>query len=326
MAFIIESGNKVPIYLNAHHLFGRLAYSVNTVINQPEVSRIQALIEWVGNEWKLTDHGKNGTWLNQQQLTKESAKVIKQGDIINFGSMNANEYLVANVEPPQDILVALDNSGHRQADVIPLNTYNLLPNNEKPECALFLAYPNSCWCVESLTDTSTPPSRLRDNDLISFANKRWQLKLNRSEEQTREIYHDAWPLDDVEFIFNLSMDEEHATLSIQTPVGVINLGARTHHYLTLLLARYKADEVASKVDETEQGWVYTEQLAKDLGLAETHVNIQIYRARKQFESAFDTQIDTENFIQRRRGKVRLGATNFKVYKGQVLECDINDQP
>ncbi|XOV80990.1 MAG: FHA domain-containing protein [Aestuariibacter sp.] len=323
MAYIIESGKDLPIYLNAHHLFGRLAYSVNTVISQPEVSRIHAVIEWVDSDWQLTDYGKNGTWLNQKQLEKDKPQIIKQGDIIHFGSMQANEYVVASNAPPQDILVAIDTSGQTQADVIPLNAYNLLPDSENPECALFLAYPNASWCVESLIDTTIPPSILRDKDLISFASQRWQLKLNRGEEQTRQIRRDAWSLDDVEFTFNLSMDEEHTTLSIHSPAGIINLDARTHHYLTLNLARYRADSMVNNVDETEQGWVYTKQLAKDLGLSETHLNIQIHRARKQLINALEGQIDAELFIQRREGQVRLGASYFRVYKGKMLECEFN---
>lgn len=323
MAYILEAGKNLPIYLNAHHLFGRLTYSVNTVVSQQEVSRIHAVIEWVDSDWQLTDYGKNGTWLNQKQLAKDNPQILKPGDIIHFGSMDASAYIVASVAPPQDILVAIDTSGQRQADVIPLSSYNLLPDSENPECALFLAYPNASWCVESLVDTTIPPSILRDKDLISFAAKRWQLQLNRGEEQTREIHHEAWSLDDVEFIFNLSMDEEHTTLSIHTPAGIINLDARIHHYLTLNLARHKADSLDRNVDETEQGWVYTKQLAKDLGLSETHVNIQVHRARKQFINALDGQIDAELFIQRRDGQLRLGATGFKVFKGKSLECEFS---
>ena len=46
------------------HRFGRLAHSVDTLLNYPEITRIHAVIEWVEPHWYIRDLSKNGVWLN----------------------------------------------------------------------------------------------------------------------------------------------------------------------------------------------------------------------------------------------------------------------
>ena len=75
----------------------------------------------------------------------------------------------------------------------------------------------------------------------------------------------------------------------------------------------------ANLDQTEQGWIYTDKLARDLGLAETHLNIQIHRARKQLVEGLNNEGEADTFIQRRGGKVRLGVDLFEVIKGSTFE-------
>ena len=325
MAYLINKNTSDFFYINTHHSFGRLDNSVDTLINQVEVSRIHAVIEWDNEYWKLLDLSRNGTWLNGDKLKKEHYYSLKVGDEVYFGVPNQNGFVVKDVDPPTDFLVALDRSADSIEHIIPLKSYNLLPNDEDPEYAIYLGYPNKYWCLEHLNQTDLHAKILKENDLITFSGKRWQLRHNRSLESTRELRDEGWTLDTIELIFNLSMDEEHTSLLLQTPSGSVELDARIYHYLTLSLARYKAEAAIKNITKSEQGWIYTEQLAKDLGLSETYTNIQIHRARKHFTDAMSEHLDCSNFIQRRDGKVRLGATRFKIYKGQKLECACSDQ-
>ncbi len=319
MAYIIESGSNEPIYLNVNHIFGRSTRAANTVIAQPEISRIHAIIGWDQGKWIIVDYGRNGTWLNQKKLVKDRPYSLKLDDVIHFGTLQCNEYRIVSVSPPQDILVSIDSTSGDQPDIIPLDIYNLLPVGDSPELALFLAYPGAEWFLESLDGMTSMPVILAESDLISFAGKRWQLRLNRGEELTRELISRSVDLENIEFVFHISADEEYTTLVATIDNESIDLNARTHHYLTANLARFKYQSYEEGVHDSEQGWVYTEDLAKALGLTETHVNIQIHRARKQFSIATNGQINPEEFIQRRGGKVRLGATNFKVVKANQVE-------
>jgi hypothetical protein len=83
------------------------------------------------------------------------------------------------------------------------------------------------------------------------------------------------------FIFSLSQDEESTDLRLQSKTLCIDFEIRSHHYLTALLARYRNQDNQNRIDEHLQGWVSIEKLTTDLGLTESHVNIQIHRARKQ---------------------------------------------
>lgn len=323
MAYIIESGSSEPVYLNVNHIFGRSTRTANTIIAQPEISRIHAVIGWDQGQWIIVDYGRNGTWLNEKKLVKDRPYVLKLDDVIHFGALRCNEYRIVSVSPPQDILVAVDSSSGVQPDIIPLDIYNLLPVGDNPELALFLAYPGAEWFLESLDEMTSMPVILAESDLISFAGKRWQLRLNRGEALTRELISCSVGLDNIEFVFHISADEEHTTLIVNIDNDSINLSARTHHYLTANLARFKYKSYEEGIHESEQGWVYTEDLAKALGLTETHINIQIHRARKQFSNATNGQVNPEEFIQRRGGKVRLGATKFKVVKAHQVEIAFN---
>lgn len=319
MAYVVNESTGSIIPLKAYHLFGRLALSVDTVIERPEVSRIHCGIEWVETDWIIVDRSANGTFLNGEKLQTNQAKVLNVGDEICFSRASSNRFIVKTVTPPQDILVPSDQYVYGEQDILPLTNYNLLPNEDEPEIALYFDRLKGVWYLESTTSPVQPEQRLQDKDLIVFANRRWQLFLNQITSKTQLLETELCCLNKVNCIFNTSMDEEHTQLTIQTPQGEVSLEARIHHYLTLLLARYKAQSIANGIEESEQGWVYTEQLAKDLGLSEPHLNIQIHRARKQFCNAMPLNKQAEQFIQRRNGMVRLGISKAQIYKGQTLE-------
>jgi len=101
----------------------------------------------------------------------------------------------------------------------------------------------------------------------------------------------------------------------------IDLLTRSHHYLTLCLARQRAKDIQAGLDDSEQGWVYAELLAKDLGFDASHLNIQIYRMRKQFVDALNNSCESSNIIERSAGKLRLASKFFCITKGDKVECD-----
>jgi hypothetical protein len=77
------------------------------------------------------------------------------------------------------------------------------------------------------------------------------------------------------------------------------------------------------LESSDQGWIYADTLAKNIGIDINYLNIQIFRARKQFADIFSGQISAEDFIERRAGKIRFGGRYFKIEKGQAVECQSN---
>ena len=138
------------------------------------------------------------------------------------------------------------------------------------------------------------------------------------DEQAKQWYReaiaehgDALPLNDGD------LDEETTQLELRQQ-QVLDLAVRTHHYLLLQLARHRAEDAARGLDSKSQGWVYAEDLAAELGLDSTHMNIQIFRARKQLSDMLPDALGQHCLLERRGGKIRFGCEKFKIFKGEQL--------
>lgn len=313
MAYLAAHDGKL-IYLSSLHTIGRLPNSVDTVINRPEVSRYHAAIEWNREEWFIRDLSLNGTWVNQHKLNKDQAVKLSVGDEVCFGAPDNELYVLCDDSQPADILFSGTETD--SSNVIFLNSYHLLPDDKHPEVAIFRK--DGGWKIEELGYSSVPIRSLNNNDRIQIKSQEWQVRLASCNEPTVQI-SSPLSLDQVSLTFNLSLDEESTQLIVSTPDAEFDLLFRSHHYMTLLLARHRIADASTNVDTCEQGWVYTELLAKELGLEENHLNIQIHRARKQFCEILGNNEAAVNFIQRRSGKIRLSCHSFKIYKGDHLE-------
>ncbi len=321
MAYLIELETDKVVYLHAHHSFGRFQYSVDTLVVDPSVSKIHTIVEWQGNNWQVRDLSRNGTWLNGKRLEKEQSEVLHCNDVITFPGNNAKGFRVANLDKPQDLLLVLSAMGEPTERSIELSSYNLIPE-ENPEIAVFSQRDSGMWCFERLDGPMVDHTIIIEHDQVSDSTNTYQLHLSRLEAATtlREVA--STRLEDLNFVFHLTLDEESAELLIKGPHEEVDLCERCHHYLTLNLARYKAQDAANGVHELSQGWVDTEVIAKDLGIDSRYLNIQIHRARKQFSDALSHIQGADNVIERKLRKVRFNASNFEIYKGHQLEGSI----
>ncbi|MEM1142932.1 MAG: hypothetical protein AAGI88_10135 [Pseudomonadota bacterium] len=121
-------------------------------------------------------------------------------------------------------------------------------------------------------------------------------------------------LKNFEFVLNLSDDEEITGLDLNHSGGTMGLGERAHHYLLAHLARLRAQHVSEGYRAMVQGWISNKQIARDMGTDMSHINIMIYRARRQLQEAIPHLMDGENLVERKRGRLRLGVECFSVYK------------
>ena len=126
-------------------------------------------------------------------------------------------------------------------------------------------------------------------------------------------------MNEVILVFKLIRDEEMAHLSVRTTEKNDDLLILNHHYMTSVLASQLAEGIHRHLDKSEQGWIYLEVLAKCLGIEESHLNIQIHRARKQFSEQLKPLGNAEQLIQRRPRQVRLNCQHFAIFKGDSLE-------
>lgn len=316
MAFLLDTGTKRFIPLAPHHTFGRLANRVDTFLNKPYISKLHTTIEWRDQQWFIKNLGRNGTQVNGALLSEHQSLALSLGDEIHFAEPNDPAFVVQDLSAPCDMLWPMALT--QKPSPIYLERYHLLPSEDAPKVTLF--HDNQQWFMEAISQRGEQAaSPLRSGQIIDINGEQWQLLLADAYGPTEARAHHSQNLQDFEFIFELSQDEESTHLTLAFADQPIDLGVRSHHYLLLQLARHRMLDSAQGIAETEQGWLYTEQLMKELGLDETHINIHIFRARKQFSDALPKVNIQQSLIERRGGKLRIGCEKFVMYKaGQLL--------
>ncbi len=130
------------------------------------------------------------------------------------------------------------------------------------------------------------------------------------------------------FEFNVSADEEHTFLTAEHHQQAFDFSERVHHYLLLILARQRQEDHQKGFDEESQGWIEISELQDMLGLDYCHLNIQIFRARKQINTEMSSNKRLVEVLQRRVGSIRFAGRNCNIYRAGKLEStyQINNAP
>lgn len=314
----IQTNNK--LYLLNHHTFGRRREMVDTFISQLEISNIHAVVKWTGEHWYICDLGRNGTWLDNQKLPTGKNTPLKKGQTITFANQSQHKWIVESINEPQNLLLGLNENSTTKI----LEPYHLIPDENTPMAALYLCQKRKQWVLDKYNTTTSNyddnnEKILSTNDTIEFGQYQWQVILNQEQQQTIDLTNNETNVSYCNFLFNVSLDEEHTELSLQYQDKKIALGERSHHYLLLYLTRVKNEHANKGIDEHNQGWITNEQLAKDLGIDITHINIQIFRARKQIVEALPNILGITDLLQRRRGETRFNCPQAKITKGKNIE-------
>ncbi len=317
MAVLENTLNNKRVVLRAHHTFGRHKSAADTLLDGKDVSNIHASIRWDGLSWTITDHSKNGTWISGKQLNNGASQTLKALDMIQFGRAPESVWKISDLRPPTAVLVPMDNS----AAIIELNNIHALPDEATPELSLYMSDDGQWMCEDK-----SGPKRLGDGDIVRLGNDIWQFYCSDSVDATLEASDKNYStLEQVSFEFRVSLDEEHVFLSLDTKKTKYDLGERTHHYLLLTLARQRLKDSQSGYDPNEQGWIELSQLSSMLGLEPSHLNIQIFRARKQVSEALSETMNLPQVVERRKGDVRFAFSSFRIMRGSTLEGELINQ-
>ena len=303
-SFDLKSPNYSGLeYLRDYHTFGRRKESVDTLIEHPYVSKFHAVIEWREPNWLLKDVSKNGLKLNNKIIPSQKPTALNIGDTIDFSGIGEATLIIKNLDAPTPLLV----NKTSPLETIEISESLLLPNDDTPEIALFLCPDREQWFAETVKEgIETGP--YENGDVIRLNGTEWTFLLIAEDDATTEYNPKQASLDDVVFRFDLSQDEENTNLTLIENGVEIDLGQRTHHYLLVHLLRHRSTQ------GNDSGWLDSQLLLKELGLEETHMNIQIFRARKQVASSLPSTSGHSKLIERRRGSLRANINNFEIYK------------
>jgi hypothetical protein len=318
MAYLLNLLTGQPIPLMEHHTLGSLELKADTYISQPFVSRLHAAIEWTGNAWRIKDLSRNGTWLNEKRLPLGEHKTLHIKDVIQFASLDNHGFEVCDLSPPSDILLPMDYVAQSTFAPVVLSQYNLLPNEEVPEISIYLDGASQQWQMDSFSESASQCQLLEHGSQVRFAGKVWFLFCAQRNQLT-DILQGGQNLNQFALFFDVSLDEETTDLRLVSPYRSIDCGVRSHHNLLLQLARHRAQDINRGLSANAQGWIYMEQLTGELGLYISHINIQIFRARKQLTELVPNTANSSAIIERRGGRLRLGTQCFNICKGGKVE-------
>jgi len=295
-------------YLRDYHTFGRRQGYTDTSLVHPYVSKYHAVIEWREPNWLLKDISKNGLKLNNKIIPAQKHTVLKVGDTIDFAGVGEVTLTIKDLAAPKPMLVNVESP----LETIDISQSLLLPNEDEPELALYLCPDRERWYVERV-EQGSEEGPYDSGDIVELCNSKWKFLLIAEDDVTTEFDPRQSSLDDVVFRFDLSQDEESTNLTLIENGLEIDLGERSHNYLLVHLLRHRS------LQADDAGWLDGHLLLKELGLEETHMNIQIFRARKQISAALPSLSGHSKLIERRRGTLRSSIENFEIYKEGVQE-------
>lgn len=296
-------------YFRDYHTFGRRKDTVDTVLDYSYISKLHAIVEWREPNWFLKDVSKNGLKVNGKIIPAQKPIILNVNDKIDIAGTGEALMTIKDLSAPVPLLVNINN----KAEAIDLTESVLLPSEEQPEVALHLCPDREQWFSYSVAQ-GIEEGPYDHGDLVQINEQKWQFFLVAEDMATVEISSSRKTLDDVTFRFDLSQDEESANLTlILNSSAEIELGERSHNYLLVHLLRYR------QTDRSTVAWYDNQLLMTELGLEESHLNIQIFRARKQVASALPSVSGHSKLIERRRGAIRLGINKFEIYKEGVRE-------
>ncbi|WDE01605.1 FHA domain-containing protein [Thalassomonas actiniarum] len=311
MAILLNLNTQDEVNLLVQHVFGRHRGATNTELTNLDASRLHATILWDGEHWLLQDSSTNGTFVNGKLAPKGTKMPLSLDDKLNFGSLQAETWQLLNLDAPKSMLVP-QTPGLKQ---LMLEDIMVLPSEESPEITL---YQNTCgnWVCESAAGIS----ELKNGDLVGAHEHIWRFVETKPSEATRVVSGNYQQLTRLGMTFDVSQDEEHVALTVQMGEHLINLEQRNHHYLLLLLARQRLTDKEAGLIKADQGWLDKEVLGKMLKLNENHINIQIYRFRKQLISAAPQCLALPQAIERRSGEIRLACDSIEINGGMQLSA------
>jgi hypothetical protein len=266
-----------------------------------------AIVLWDGVQWALRDlRSRNGTLVNDRPLLGEVP--LKPGDQLTFGDPEERWCWVDGTPPEAS---AIRSDGHV---VYALDGLLLLPDESAPAISI---YANSGrWEL----DVDGEVSVAEDGQELWVGDQRFQLDLppfDPASTHTRTIPQ-AQKLLRAHIKFQVSSDEEHVSVTLEINGAVKALSSRASHYLLLVLARARLEDARRGIADEDAGWLYVDDLARQLGTDADTLNVQVHRARRSVTrggsggDSGNSVWDCQSLIERRRSQMRLGIANISI--------------
>ena len=255
--------------------------------------------------WAVKDLGsRNGTWVDSLRLEPGESASLGRGSTLQFGQVQAR---LASVDGPT-LCTKAKRSGECRAAVGDLLS---LPNDDHPIATIYETAPGS-WAL----DVSGQIQALADEDSIEVGEEQYRVYVPSAEAarvyQTTLRMQKPIVLTDVKLRMAVSRDQEAIETSLVHGGERVDVPSRATHQLLLALARCRAQDQRANIDETECGWVYSDELARRLAHDRERINVDIHRLRQQFSKL--GVLDATSLIERRptTHQLRIGVRHLEL--------------
>ncbi|MEL6347416.1 MAG: FHA domain-containing protein [Myxococcota bacterium] len=272
-------------------------------LDDPRVSANHAILTWKDG-WLLRDlNSRNGTQADERSLPKGQPVPIYTGARLRFGETDALVLLAAG--PPGPAAICGERAAEAKGGLL------LIPNAEQPRAVVYAAR-DAHWVLE----LDGHSEAVADGRRLVLDGQLWTVLLPRATASagvpTTLSTSALGTLEAMGLRFVLSQDEEHVNVTVIQSGSTQALRSRVHHFVLLQLARARLSDRASGTAEAEAGWVYTDDLCRQLGITPSVLNLRLLRARQQLAAAGIS--DAGRLIVRRRlsGQLRLEVPDLDI--------------
>ena len=281
--------------LAANNLVGRSS-ACTLRLDEPRASAEHARLSFRDGAWTVRDLGsRNGTFLNSRRLDPGGTSPLAMGDRLAFGDASAVWTLV-DVSPPVAMARRLSTDAYVAAAGGGLLA---LPSPEEPLACVF-EDEGGAWTIE--VDGQARPAA--DGEVLTLGGEVFSLHLPVALASTAEGPERRSSIDAIELRFRVSPNEEVVEVTVVDASGPHVLAPRTHHYTLLTLARVRVrDRADARLEDSQRGWVFVDELCRMLSVDEYRLNTEIYRIRQ--DVAAIGLPNAAALVERRRGSRQL---------------------
>lgn len=276
--------------------------AADLILTAASVSAEHAIVFWQGEGWYLRDlHSSNGTFVNRQRLAVDEPRRLQTGDSIQFGAVQEEHWdLVSDTSP--SLFAKRQSDG---MEVVSGSDLLALPSEAQPTAQV---YPAGTQHWSSVGGGALEP--INDGQSLSVGKDVWRVFLPSAIDRTEQCDSLSPSISSASLVFRVSQDEETVVIEVSDRGFATRMESRVHNYALLLLARQRQSDIALR--EEHQGWMARTQLARQLGIELTHLNVQLFRLRKAFsEAGFDNGGQAVE-CRRRPDQVRIGIERLRV--------------
>lgn len=295
MGSLLDATGRV-VSLSSRLIVGREC-TAGLRLRDESVSGEHAVFAWRGGGWAARDLGSaNGTFINAERLAPGAWRALGEGDELQFG---LHVFRLADASPPKPF-------AKRCADGLEISAASEVLALPSPSCPTLQILPMGAGWVCS-GDAGDHP--VGDGEVVTVCGQEWRVFLPFGVEETRGP-SDLVRVQQLQLTFQVSPDEETVLIEMRAQRWRRRLESRAHNYLLLHLARHRLKD--GGLPKNEQGWVERSDLSQRLQLDAEHVNVQLFRIRRNFAEA--GVVDAGNLIEcrRRPSQVRIGLCELRI--------------